>query len=232
MEPVTSGEERRSDLAAVEPAAAELRDGPLQGIKVVEFGQLLAGPYVGTLLGDFGAEVIKIEAPPAGDPMREWGRLRHNDRSMWWSILSRNKQSVTLNLRLQEGQRIAANAGPARRRGARELPPGDDGAVGTGPRGAARAQPRSASTRGSPATARPAGTATGPGSRPPRRRSRAFATSTATPTRPRPATASRSVTRSPRSRPSPGSCSPCMPATRAVASARWSTPRSPMRASR
>ena len=142
VEPVTSGEERSSDLAAVEPAAAELADGPLQGIRVVEFGQLLAGPFVGTLLGDFGAEVIKIEAPPAGDPMREWGRLRHNGRSMWWSILSRNKQSVTLNLRLEQGPAGRSDARPARRRGARELPPGDDGALGTGPRRASRASTR------------------------------------------------------------------------------------------
>jgi crotonobetainyl-CoA:carnitine CoA-transferase CaiB-like acyl-CoA transferase len=82
-------------------------DGPLSGLRAVEFGQLLAGPYVGTLLGDFGAEVIKVEPPPLGDAMREWGRLRHNDHSMWWSILARNKRSVTLNLRLEEGQRIA-----------------------------------------------------------------------------------------------------------------------------
>jgi crotonobetainyl-CoA:carnitine CoA-transferase CaiB-like acyl-CoA transferase len=87
--------------------AEALRDGPLQGIRVLEFGQLLAGPYVGTLLGDFGAEVIKVEPPPDGDAMRDWGRLRHNGRSLWWSILGRNKRSVTLNLRLEEGQRIA-----------------------------------------------------------------------------------------------------------------------------
>ena len=73
----------------------------------MEFGQLLAGPYVGTLLGDFGADVIKVEPPPRGDAMREWGRLRHNDHSLWWSILARNKRSITLNLRVEEGQRIA-----------------------------------------------------------------------------------------------------------------------------
>src|ERR687889_1083727 len=84
-----------------------LSDGPLQGLRVIEFGQLLAGPYVGTLLGDFGADVVKVEAPPAGDPMRDWGRLRHNDHSLWWSILARNKRSVTLNLREADGQRIA-----------------------------------------------------------------------------------------------------------------------------
>ena len=84
-----------------------LADGPLTGLRAIEFGQLLAGPFVGTLLGDFGAEVVKIEAPPGGDAMRDWGRLRHNDHSLWWSILARNKRSVTLNLREEEGQRIA-----------------------------------------------------------------------------------------------------------------------------
>src|ERR687890_1762416 len=84
-----------------------LGDGPLSGLRVVEFGQLLAGPYVGTLLGDFGADVVKVEAPPAGDPMRDWGPLRHNDHTLWWSILARNKRSVTLNLREAEGQQVA-----------------------------------------------------------------------------------------------------------------------------
>jgi crotonobetainyl-CoA:carnitine CoA-transferase CaiB-like acyl-CoA transferase len=82
-------------------------EAPLTGIRVVEFGQLLAGPYVGTLLGDFGADVVKVEAPPQGDPMRDWGRLRHNDHSLWWSILARNKRSVTLNLRTERGQELA-----------------------------------------------------------------------------------------------------------------------------
>jgi crotonobetainyl-CoA:carnitine CoA-transferase CaiB-like acyl-CoA transferase len=80
---------------------------PLAGVRVIEFGQLLAGPFTGTLLGDFGADVIKIEAPGQGDAMRDWGRLRHNDHSLWWAILARNKRSVTLNLRDPEGQRIA-----------------------------------------------------------------------------------------------------------------------------
>jgi crotonobetainyl-CoA:carnitine CoA-transferase CaiB-like acyl-CoA transferase len=80
---------------------------PLAGIRVVEFGQLLAGPYTGSLLGDFGADVVKVEAPGKGDAMRDWGRLRHNDRSMWWSLFARNKRSVTLNLRVPEGQEVA-----------------------------------------------------------------------------------------------------------------------------
>src|SRR3954447_14583019 len=88
-------------------AGGAFSDGPLTGLRVIEFGQLLAGPYVGTLLGDFGADVVKIEAPPGGDAMRDWGRLRHNDHSLWWSILARNKRSVTLNLREEDGQDIA-----------------------------------------------------------------------------------------------------------------------------
>jgi crotonobetainyl-CoA:carnitine CoA-transferase CaiB-like acyl-CoA transferase len=80
---------------------------PLNGLRAIEFGQLLAGPFTGTLLGDFGADVIKIEAPGTGDAMRDWGRLRHNDRSLWWTILARNKRSVALNLREAEGQKIA-----------------------------------------------------------------------------------------------------------------------------
>ncbi|MDX6619030.1 MAG: succinyl-CoA---D-citramalate CoA-transferase, partial [Gaiellales bacterium] len=88
--------------------ATDLSRGPLTGLRAIEFGQLLAGPFVGTLLGDFGADVIKVEAPPDGDPMREWGRLRHNDHSLWWSVLSRNKRSVSLNLREARGQEIAA----------------------------------------------------------------------------------------------------------------------------
>jgi crotonobetainyl-CoA:carnitine CoA-transferase CaiB-like acyl-CoA transferase len=84
-----------------------LDGGPLTGLRVLEFGQLLAGPYVGTLLGDFGADVIKIETPGSGDAMRDWGRLRHNDHSLWWAVLARNKRSVTLNLREERGQEIA-----------------------------------------------------------------------------------------------------------------------------
>jgi crotonobetainyl-CoA:carnitine CoA-transferase CaiB-like acyl-CoA transferase len=83
-------------------------EAPLRGLRVIEFGQLLAGPYVGTLLGDFGAEVIKVEAPPKGDPMRDWGRLRHNGHSLWWSVLSRNKRVVALDLRQERGQQLAS----------------------------------------------------------------------------------------------------------------------------
>jgi crotonobetainyl-CoA:carnitine CoA-transferase CaiB-like acyl-CoA transferase len=106
MEP-TVGEHRGADSMTAGSPVVQLPDGPLGGLRVVEFGQLLAGPYVGTLLGDFGADVVKVEPPPRGDAMRDWGRLRHNDHSLWWSILARNKRSVTLDLRMEAGQRIA-----------------------------------------------------------------------------------------------------------------------------
>jgi crotonobetainyl-CoA:carnitine CoA-transferase CaiB-like acyl-CoA transferase len=84
-----------------------LTDGPLTGLRVAEFGQLIAGPYVGTLLADFGADVIKVEAPPNGDALREWGRHRHNDHSLWWSVMARGKRSVALNLRTDACRRLA-----------------------------------------------------------------------------------------------------------------------------
>ncbi|ROO90848.1 formyl-CoA transferase [Actinocorallia herbida] len=79
----------------------------LGDLRVVEMGQLLAGPFCGQLLGDFGAEIIKIEPPGSGDPMREWGREKPHGQSLWWPILARNKKSVTLNLRTEEGQDLA-----------------------------------------------------------------------------------------------------------------------------
>jgi formyl-CoA transferase len=77
--------------------------GPLTGLKIVEMGQLIAGPFCGQLLGDMGAEVIKIEPPGAGDPMRLWGQ----SRGLPWEVMARNKLSVSLNLRLSEGQALA-----------------------------------------------------------------------------------------------------------------------------
>ncbi|WP_067822971.1 CaiB/BaiF CoA transferase family protein [Actinomadura kijaniata] len=84
-----------------------MTETPLGDLRVVEMGQLLAGPFCGQLLGDFGAEVIKVEPPGAGDPMREWGREKPHGRSLWWPILARNKKSVTLDLRAAEGQALA-----------------------------------------------------------------------------------------------------------------------------
>jgi formyl-CoA transferase len=81
--------------------------GPLSDITVVEFGTLIAGPFCGQILADFGAEVIKVEDPKGGDPMRKWGRSLPKGHSPWWPVIGRNKQSVTLNLRAAEGQDIA-----------------------------------------------------------------------------------------------------------------------------
>ncbi len=78
---------------------------PLAGVKVLELGQLIAGPFCGKTLGDFGAEVIKIEAPGSGDPLRKW-RMLKDGTSVWWQVQSRNKQSVTVNLREREGQAL------------------------------------------------------------------------------------------------------------------------------
>jgi formyl-CoA transferase len=79
---------------------------PLDDLRVVEFGQLLAGPFCGQLLGDFGAEVIKVEDPGRGDPMREWGREKPHGKSLWWPVVARNKKSVTCDLRQPEGQAL------------------------------------------------------------------------------------------------------------------------------
>lgn len=79
---------------------------PLEGVRVLELGVLLAGPYAGRLLAEFGAEVIKVEAPNAGDPLRDWGQHRHNGRSLWWPVQSRNKKLISLNLREAEGQEM------------------------------------------------------------------------------------------------------------------------------
>ncbi len=81
--------------------------GPLAGLRLIEMGTLLAGPFCGQLMGDFGAEVIKVEPPGQGDPMREWGREKSHGMSLWWPVVARNKKSVTLNLREAEGQAIA-----------------------------------------------------------------------------------------------------------------------------
>ena len=81
--------------------------GPLAGLRVIEMGTLIAGPFCGQILGDFGAEVIKIEDPRKGDPMRQWGRSLPQGLSPWWPVIGRNKKSVGLDLRQAEGQEIA-----------------------------------------------------------------------------------------------------------------------------
>src|SRR4051812_29248259 len=87
--------------------------GPLAGLKVLELGQLIAGPFAAKTLADFGADVVKVEPPASGDPLRNW-RLLKNGTSVWWQVQSRNKRSVALDLRQPEGQdivrRLAAEA--------------------------------------------------------------------------------------------------------------------------
>src|SRR5690606_26798088 len=93
------------------PLVSHISPQALAGLKVIELGQLIAGPFAGKTLADFGAEVIKIEPPPSdasagGDPLRQW-RMLHNGTSVWWQVQSRNKQSVVLDLRTEAGRDLA-----------------------------------------------------------------------------------------------------------------------------
>jgi crotonobetainyl-CoA:carnitine CoA-transferase CaiB-like acyl-CoA transferase len=80
--------------------------GPLSGVRVVELGQVIAGPFCGQLLGDYGADVIKVEPPGTGDVLRQWGLKDPSSDSLWWSVAARNKRSVTIDLRTPEGQQL------------------------------------------------------------------------------------------------------------------------------
>ncbi len=80
--------------------------GALCDLRVLELGTLIAGPFCGQLLGDMGAEVIKIEAPSQGDPMRTWGPQERGQPSVWWPVIARNKKAITLDLRQEEGQSL------------------------------------------------------------------------------------------------------------------------------
>lgn len=91
-------------MSEVKQDAVVANTGPLKGLRVVEMGQLIAGPFCGQLLGDMGAEIIKIEPPKIGDPMRAWGR---GDYPLWWEVVARNKKSVSADLRVPEGQDLA-----------------------------------------------------------------------------------------------------------------------------
>lgn len=95
-----------SPETAATSSLPSIAPGALAGLRVVEMGQLIAGPFAGKTLGDFGADVIKIEAPGSGDPLRQW-RLLKDGTSVWWQVQSRNKRSIALDLREREGQDIA-----------------------------------------------------------------------------------------------------------------------------
>ena len=87
-------------------ADPKFKNGPLSDLRVIEMGTLLAGPFCGQLLGDMGAEVIKIEPPGQGDPLRVWGRQKAGEPSLWWPVVARNKKAITLDMRQAEGQSI------------------------------------------------------------------------------------------------------------------------------
>ena len=78
---------------------------PLAGLKVVELGTLIAGPFASRICAEFGAEVIKVESPDGGDPLRKWRKL-YEGTSLWWFVQARNKQSLTLNLKHPQGLAI------------------------------------------------------------------------------------------------------------------------------
>ncbi len=87
-------------------ADPRFKNGPLSDLRVIEMGTLLAGPFCGQLLGDLGAEIIKIEPPGQGDPLRSWGRQKAGEPSLWWPVVARNKKVITLDMRQAEGQSI------------------------------------------------------------------------------------------------------------------------------
>jgi formyl-CoA transferase len=80
--------------------------GPLTGMRVIELGMLIAGPFAGRMLADLGAEVIKVEAPDRLDPMRQWGQCVEEGRGLWWPVISRNKKHVTIDLRQEAGREL------------------------------------------------------------------------------------------------------------------------------
>lgn len=81
------------------------KEKPLEGVKVLELGNIVAAPFAGKLFAEFGAEVIKVEEPTNGDPLRNW-RVMHKDTSVWWHVQARNKKSITVNMRKEKGQEI------------------------------------------------------------------------------------------------------------------------------
>jgi formyl-CoA transferase len=100
-----------TDATAAPTSPTDKPRGPLSGLRVLELGVILAGPFVGRMMADFGAEVIKVESPDQGDPMRDWGAVRadgpNGPRALWWPFLARNKKVITLDLRQPEGQELA-----------------------------------------------------------------------------------------------------------------------------
>ena len=97
-----------TEAALATSAAPQEREaqGPLAGIRVVELGTLIAGPFGGRLLADMGAEIVKVERPGSPDPLRQWGQAQYRGRSLWWKVQSRNKKCVTLDLGAERGKEL------------------------------------------------------------------------------------------------------------------------------
>ena len=190
----------RATSLSVTLAAVTTRSGPLVGVRVLELGSFIAGPFAGQLLGDYGAEVIKIEDPDGGDPMRTWG-VTVDGAGLWWPTIARNKQSVVLDLRRPGWARRGARARRAVRCGHRELPAGSVDRVGPRLRRAQCGRTRASSSPTCPASARPGRGRRRPGSVRSARRSAGSATRPAIPIGRRRGAGSASATRSPRCSP-------------------------------
>ncbi len=80
--------------------------GPLEGVRVIELGTVVAGPFAGRLLADYGADVIKVESPGRADPLRDWGQESYKGHRLWWTVHARNKRCITLDLRSERGQEL------------------------------------------------------------------------------------------------------------------------------
>jgi len=199
------------------PAAA----GPLADVRVVEMGQLLAGPFCGQLLADFGAEVIKLEDPARGDPMRQWGREKPHGLSLWWPVIARNKKSVTLNLRHPEGQSLARRLLGTADVLVENFRPGTLERWGLGYDALAERNPGLVLVRVT-GFGQDGPYAPGPGTAPSARPWAGCAMSPATRRRRPAARGSPSATPWPGPSPPSGPCWPCTPAP-APAAARWST---------
>lgn len=91
-------------MTSVTDSSATNADGPLSGVKVIELGALIAGPFAGRMLADFGADVIKVESPTSSDPFREWGHARQNGKALWWAVQARNKKAITIDLKSSDGK--------------------------------------------------------------------------------------------------------------------------------
>lgn len=196
----------------------------LAGIRVLELGQLIAGPFAAKTLADFGAQVIKIEPPGQGDPLRKW-RLLHEGTSVWWEAQSRNKQSVCVDLRQPEGQDLARQLAAQADVLIENFRPGTMEKWGLSWEALHALNPRLIMLR-IRATARPAPRRRSPALPPSAKPWRGCAISTASPAAHRCAPACRWATPLPACTAPWGCCWPCTSAMRAAGKGRSSTPRS------